>query len=184
MSSQVGDKGQPQQLTSVTAGTWTTLFDGASTAKVWLGAALSSLSVQNTGTSDITVSFRLLSADVGGGEYDGDLLTDVKISGSARRGGTLNNIPGSNPINFSHDMAPNVDGLQPGGHDSNSFGDFNGLTYTGRLDWKPFQMLPLLYTTKILFKCDTATGFIATAIPSATPEMRILTSSAGNGINS
>ena len=82
MSSQVGDKGQPQQLTSVTAGTWTTLFDGAS--GVWRNAALSSLSVQNTGTNDITVSFRLLSVDVGGGEYDGDLLTDVKISGSAR----------------------------------------------------------------------------------------------------
>jgi hypothetical protein len=182
MSSQVGDKGQPQQLTSVTAGTWTTLFDGASS--VWLNAALSSLSVQNTGANDIKVSFRLLSADVGGGEYDGDLLTDVKISGSARRGGILNNVPGSNPINFSHDMAPNVDGLQPGGHDSNSFGDFNGLTYTGRVDWKPFQMLPLLYTTKIMFKCDTATGFIATAIPSATPEMKVLTSSGGNGINS
>lgn len=182
MASQVGDKGQPQQLTSVTAGTWTTLFDGNSTA--WRNSALSSVSVQNTGANDITISIRFVSTDSGTGDYDGDIYSDVKISGSARRGGTVNNVPGSNPINFSHDMAPNVDGLQPGGHDSNSFADFNGLAYTGRLDWTPFQMIPLMSINKVMFKCDRSTGFIATAIPSKTPEMKILTNNAGNGINS
>ena len=182
MASQVGDQGQPQQLTSVTAGTWTTLFDGGSL--IWKSAALSSISVQNTGADDITISIKLVSTDVGSGEYDGDILTDVNIAGSNRRSGLINNVPGSNPINFSHDMAPNVDGLQPGGHDSNTFADFNGLTYTGRLDWTPFQMLPVMYTTKIMFKCNKATGFTVTAIPSATPEMKVLTNSAGNGINS
>jgi len=182
MASQVGDKGQPQQLTSVTAGTWTTLFDAS--PDVWFGAALSSVMVQNTGTNDITVSIRFLTTDSGAGDYDGDIYSDVKISGSARRGGILNNVPGSNPINFSHDMAPNVDGLQPGGHDSNSFGDFNGLTYTGRLEWTPFQMIPLMNINKIMFKCDRATGFIVTAIPSKTPEMKVFTNAVGNGINS
>ena len=68
MASQVGDKGQPQQLTSVTAGTWTTLFDGNSAT--WRNSALASLSVQNIGANDITISIRFVSTDSGAGDYD------------------------------------------------------------------------------------------------------------------
>lgn len=178
MPSKVGNKGVPQQLTSVTAGAWTTLFDPGAD---WLNSVIPKIWIQNTGADDITVSLRMTSLDMGDGVYEGDFLTNVKIAGSNRRSGLLNNIPGSNPINFSHDMAPNVDGLQPGGHDSHSFEDFNGLTYSGRVDIDFFQSYTVESVIKLEFKCDKASGFIATLLPSNATPMKTIVSKAGTG---
>lgn len=179
MASIVGAQGIPQQLTSVTAGTWTTLFEPG---EGWKASSMPKIWIQNTGADDLTVSLRITSKDIGGGIYEGDFLTDAKIAGSNRRSGLINNIPGSNPINFSHDMAPNVDGLQPGGHDSHSFEDFNGLTYTGRVDIDFFQGYTIHPLMKIEFKCNKSSGFIATLLPMAAVPMRTIVPKTGTGM--
>ena len=181
MASQVGELGIPQQLTSVTAGTWTTLFAGSTTRPAKNGT-IPKIWIQNTGPADIKVSLRMTSNDLGGGIYEGDFLTDVFISGTDRRSGIINNIPGSNPINFSHDMAPNVDGLQPGGHDSHSFEDFNGLTYSGRIDIDFFQGYTMTEIVNIEFKCNRSSGFTATLIIMPAVPIKTIVPKAGSGI--
>jgi len=184
MASTVGNKTLYQELTSVTPNVWTDLLP-LDTSGNLKNLVIPKLIIHNTGTPDITVSVKLITVDIGATpnvEQDGHILSDFKIAGSARRNGTVNNLPGTNPVNFSKPMAPHVEGIGPGGYDANSFGDWNGLTYSGRHEVDFYNSLPMQSTRiiKAQFKCNVASGFIATLFMGE-PQQLIRTLKAGTG---
>ena len=106
MASTVGNKSYYQELTSVTPNVWTDLLELDTTGNL-KNLVIPKLIIHNTGADDITVSVKLIMVDITATpntESDGHILTDFKIAGSARRNGTVNNLPGTNPVNFSKPM--------------------------------------------------------------------------------
>tara|TARA_R100001440_G_scaffold62987_3_gene83178 strand:- start:9736 stop:10296 length:561 start_codon:yes stop_codon:yes gene_type:complete len=166
MASTVGNRTIYQQLDTVTPNTWTDLIARNGLPKKDM--QISKIVIQNTGADDIQVSLKFVSRDIAppNTESDGEILTSYSISGSTRRSGLINNLSGTNPVNFSKPMAPHVEGGGLGGYDAHSFGDWNGLTYSGRKEIEFFENYTFsdLDIQSLQFKCDKASGFKATVI--------------------